>query len=76
MNALLKFGVVLVLLLVGNACCSGSSVANGPKVTDKVFFDLTIGGEKLGRVEIGLFGKTGRCTTPGVVGSIAVADSR
>ncbi|XP_037083243.1 peptidyl-prolyl cis-trans isomerase 5-like [Pollicipes pollicipes] len=30
----------------------------GPKVTDKVWFDITIGGEKAGRIEIGLFGKT------------------
>ncbi|XP_071112419.1 peptidyl-prolyl cis-trans isomerase B-like [Haliotis cracherodii] len=30
----------------------------GPKVTDKVFFDITIGGEKAGRIVIGLFGKT------------------
>jgi len=32
--------------------------AKGPKVTDVVFFDITIGGEKAGRIEIGLFGKT------------------
>merc|ERR550519_1324207 len=30
----------------------------GPKVTEKVFFDMTIGGEKAGRIEIGLFGKS------------------
>ncbi|KAI9577873.1 peptidyl-prolyl cis-trans isomerase 5 [Glossina fuscipes] len=30
----------------------------GPKVTDKVFFDITIDGEPTGRIEIGLFGKT------------------
>lgn len=30
----------------------------GPKVTDLVFFDITIGGEPAGRIEIGLFGKT------------------
>ncbi|XP_078601866.1 peptidyl-prolyl cis-trans isomerase 6-like [Branchiostoma floridae x Branchiostoma japonicum] len=29
----------------------------GPKVTEKVWFDITIGGEPAGRVEIGLFGK-------------------
>lgn len=60
MNTLLKLSLAFVLLLIGNARCSGSSLANGPKVTDKVFFDLTIGGESLGRIEIGLFGKTGR----------------
>ncbi|XP_060559970.1 peptidyl-prolyl cis-trans isomerase B-like [Ruditapes philippinarum] len=30
----------------------------GPKVTDKVFFDIEIGGKPQGRIVIGLFGKT------------------
>merc|ERR1712159_320477 len=30
----------------------------GPVVTDKVWFDMTIGDDKVGRIEIGLFGKT------------------
>jgi peptidyl-prolyl cis-trans isomerase B (cyclophilin B) len=30
----------------------------GLKVTDKVFFDIEIGGEKAGRIVLGLFGKT------------------
>lgn len=40
-----------------------AEAAKGPKVTDKVFFDMTIGGEKLGRIVIGLFGKTVPKTT-------------
>merc|ERR1711908_158303 len=35
----------------------------GPLVTDKVFFDMTIGGEAAGTIEIGLFGKTVPKTT-------------
>lgn len=39
--------------------CSGSDGKKaGPKVTDKVFFDITIGDEVAGRIVIGLFGKT------------------
>ncbi|CAH8848825.1 unnamed protein product [Trichobilharzia szidati] len=34
------------------------SEANGPKVTDKVFFDIEIDGKPLGRIVIGLFGGT------------------
>lgn len=32
--------------------------SKGPKVTEKVFFDIEIGGEKAGRIVIGLFGGT------------------
>jgi len=37
---------------------SVNAAPKGPKVTDKVFFDIEIGGEKAGRIVIGLFGKT------------------
>ncbi len=54
--------LALVLCLVVVVSCSGSGAeeakSKGPKVTDKVWFDIEIGGEKAGRVEIGLFGKT------------------
>ena len=30
----------------------------GPKVTDKVFFEIEIGGKNVGKIIIGLFGKT------------------
>ena len=37
---------------------NGKETAKGPKVTKKVFFDISIGGEAAGRIEIGLFGST------------------
>ncbi|KAL9633288.1 MAG: hypothetical protein Q9164_004791 [Protoblastenia rupestris] len=35
-----------------------TEAAKGPKITDKVYFDITHGDEPLGRVVIGLYGKT------------------
>ena len=34
------------------------SAAKGPLITNKVFFDVKIGDEEIGRIEIGLYGKT------------------
>ncbi|XP_059487800.1 peptidyl-prolyl cis-trans isomerase 5 [Neocloeon triangulifer] len=44
-----------VCFLVAFSCVQAD---NGPKVTDKVWFDIEIGGSPAGRVEIGLFGGT------------------
>ncbi|KOX77549.1 Peptidyl-prolyl cis-trans isomerase 5 [Melipona quadrifasciata] len=54
MKSLLLVGVVLAIF------CSSSDADDkkGPKVTDKVWFDINIDGKYEGRIEIGLFGKT------------------
>jgi len=50
------FLVCTILLVLPHL--SSAAEKKGPKVTDKVFFDIEIGGEKTGRIVIGLFGKT------------------
>merc|ERR1711862_597912 len=48
--------VILVIVLLSRG--EQVEAKKGPKVTHKVWFDITIGGEAAGRIEIGLFGKT------------------
>ncbi|TRY76314.1 hypothetical protein TCAL_02698 [Tigriopus californicus] len=59
-NRLIMKLAVSVLLLAATVAVilgfHGSQAADGPTVTDVVFFDMTIGGEPVGRIEIGLFG--------------------
>jgi len=52
---------VLSSLFAAGVAVSSSFVEGkkkGPVVTSKVFFDITIGGEKAGRITMGLWGKT------------------
>ncbi|KDR13508.1 peptidyl-prolyl cis-trans isomerase B [Zootermopsis nevadensis] len=54
---LLHYLVFLILYLTVDASSSEAG-KKGPKVTDKVWFDITFGNEEKQRIEIGLFGKT------------------
>ncbi|XP_065367175.1 peptidyl-prolyl cis-trans isomerase 5 [Calliphora vicina] len=53
----MKFLLSLCLVALASGIVNADE-SKGPKVTEKVFFDITIGGEPAGRIEIGLFGKT------------------
>ncbi len=53
--------LVSAALLLGVSLVLFSQVAEatkGPKITHKVFFDVTHGDESIGRIVIGLYGKT------------------
>lgn len=54
--------IVISALLILTFCfvylAQATEAAKGPKITHKVYFDLTHGDEALGRVVIGLYGKT------------------
>jgi peptidyl-prolyl cis-trans isomerase B (cyclophilin B) len=54
----LSIGLSALVILCIFFPTTSNAAEDGPKVTDKVFFDITIGGKPAGRVVIGLFGKT------------------
>lgn len=50
--------LLLILSITFVFFAQASEAAKGPKVTNKVFVDIEHGDEKLGRIVIGLYGKT------------------
>jgi len=58
MNLLAIVALSLYVLLVHSGLAASDDSKKGPKVTDKVWFDIKIGEEAVGRIEIGIFGKT------------------
>uniref|UniRef100_A0A646QDQ8 Peptidyl-prolyl cis-trans isomerase n=1 Tax=Hemiscolopendra marginata TaxID=943146 RepID=A0A646QDQ8_9MYRI len=54
----LSFAFSLVILVIVLNLVQSEEKKKGPKVTDKVWFDIKIGDEAVGRITIGLFGKT------------------
>merc|ERR1712216_615798 len=51
---------VLALVLLVAVCqpALAKKEKKGPKITQKVFFDITIGGKEAGRIVMGLYGKS------------------
>ncbi|KAF2015968.1 peptidyl-prolyl cis-trans isomerase B [Aaosphaeria arxii CBS 175.79] len=50
--------VLLILTVTFVFFAQATEAAKGPKITHKVYFDITHGDEELGRITIGLYGKT------------------
>merc|ERR1719499_2105968 len=55
---LILIATAVVCLVYSVAASGGGAEPNGPMVTHKVAFDMSIGGEPAGTIEIGLFGNT------------------
>jgi peptidyl-prolyl cis-trans isomerase B (cyclophilin B) len=54
----LIISVLVILTAVFLFFAQTGEAQRGPKITHKVYFDITHGDEALGRVTIGLYGKT------------------
>lgn len=54
----MMISVMLILSFAFLFFAQASEATKGPKITHKVYFDITHGDEQLGRIVIGLYGKT------------------
>lgn len=54
----MRFNVLIssCVALLASTISANTEAAKDPQVTEKVFFDVTLGGKPLGRMVIGLFG--------------------
>jgi len=50
--------LLLILSIAFLFFAQSAEATKGPKITNKVYFDITHGDDKLGRIVIGLYGKT------------------
>ena len=60
MAGLQKIIISLMVILTATFLFMGQTVAaaKGPKITNKVYFDIEHGDEPMGRIVLGLYGKT------------------
>ena len=60
MASLQKVIISVMVILTATFLFMGQSVsaAKGPKITNKVYFDIEHGDEAMGRIVLGLYGKT------------------
>jgi peptidyl-prolyl cis-trans isomerase B (cyclophilin B) len=61
MKALIAAAITIVCIVIFmeiQLLDAADDQPKGPKVTDKVFLDIEVGDQKIGRIVIGLFGKT------------------
>lgn len=54
----LLVSVLLILTVVFVFFTQSTEAQKGPKITNKVYFDIQHGDEEMGRVVLGLYGKT------------------
>ncbi len=53
-----KAFLLLAIVCLVFAAADAKKTKKGPKITHTVFFDIAIGGESAGRIEMGLYGKS------------------